>query len=399
MTTNRHITELERKQAAKQDELQRIMSPAKQEDGTYDLKGDALNDVRSLNKELDDIGTQLDDARTTDKAAQYVAEAEARGEATKAGEGVYTEKAEQPSIGKAIADSGAIEHKGQAFDIDIDLKADFETSAGWAPETTRSGRLVESAQRPVQLLDLIPTEPTSQTSYVYMKETTFTNTAAGTAEGAAFNEVALQVDEDDQKVEKITAWLPVTDEQLEDVAQARGYVNRRLPFMVRQSADGLAVTGNGTTPNPLGVVAAAGQTQAKSTDPIPDAVYKAMTKVRVTGRAMPGAVAMHSNDWQRVRLLRTTDGIYIWGSPADAGPARIWGQPVALNEALTEGTAVVGDWANYSLFAVKRGVTVKISDSHADFFVNGKQAIRADMRGAFVWLRPNAFCTVTGLNA
>ena len=45
----------------------------------------------------------------------------------------------------------------------------------------------------------------------------------------------------------------------------------------------------------------------------------------------------------------------------------------------------------------KRGIDVQVSNSHSTYFVEGKQAIRADMRGCAAWLRPTAFCTVTGL--
>lgn len=38
--------------------------------------------------------------------------------------------------------------------------------------------------------------------------------------------------ERESNVRKIGVWLPVTDEQLDDVAQAESYVNARLPFMI-----------------------------------------------------------------------------------------------------------------------------------------------------------------------
>lgn len=112
---------------------------------------------------------------------------------------------------------------------------------------------------------------------------------------------------------------------------------------------------------------------------------------------MPNAVVMHPNDWQDIRLLRTADGIYIWGNPSDAGPERIWGLRVVQSDAETENTGLVGDFANHSELAVRRGVDVQVSNSHGTFFVEGKLAIRADMRVALIVYRPAAFATVTGI--
>jgi HK97 family phage major capsid protein len=106
---------------------------------------------------------------------------------------------------------------------------------------------------------------------------------------------------------------------------------------------------------------------------------------------------MHPNDWQDIRLLRTADGIYIWGNPSDAGPERIWGLRVAMAQASTENTAIVGDFANFSELAVRSGIDVQVSNSHSTYFVEGKVAVRADIRAAFVVYRPSAFCTVTGI--
>jgi HK97 family phage major capsid protein len=169
-------------------------------------------------------------------------------------------------------------------------------------------------------------------------------------------------------------------------------------FMVRQRLDSQILVGDGVAPNLGGILTTVGiQTQAKGGDPTPDAVYKAIVKVEVVGQAAPNAVIFHPTNWQDVRLLRTADGIYIWGNPSDAGPERIWGLRVLKAQAITLGKALVGDFANYIELSTRRGIDVQVSNSHADFFINGKLAVRADTRVALVVYRPSAFTQVTGL--
>lgn len=280
-----------------------------------------------------------------------------------------------------------------------DLRATLmTTTAGWVPETTRTGRLVESAQRPIQVTDLIPAGRTIQNAVVFMKESTFTNAAAETAEGGTYAESALALTETTSAVRKIATFLPVTDEQLDDVAGLQSYIDNRLGFMLRQRLDSQILVGNGTPPNLLGLNNLASiQTQAKGADPVPDAIFKAMTLIRITGRANPSGVVINPTDWQDVKLLRTADGIYIWGNPADNAPDRIWGLPVAISDAQTLNTALVGDFANFSELVLRKDVEVQISNSHSTFFIEGKQAIRADMRVALVAYRDEAFCKVTGV--
>jgi len=175
------------------------------------------------------------------------------------------------------------------------------------------------------------------------------------------------------------------------------YVNGRLTFMVRQRLDGQLVVGNGVAPNLLGVLNATNlQTQAKGSDPALDAFFKAIIKIRLVGRAVPSGILMHPTDWQNLRLTRTAEGIYILGSPAANDQPSIWGLPVALTDALTAGTAVVGDFANFSQLVYRHGLDVQVGYINADFQL-GKKSIRADVRCAAVWYRGSAFCSVTGL--
>lgn len=406
------LDECTNKIKAKQDDLAKIFAAAGDRmdfdavvksgllGGEAKTTRDVVGIVSSLNKELEELGGELAQLTAVAKAADaykagFSTNAETGDGASLAG---VAGQAAQKSFGDLFTGSAAFKSKGETAELDLDLKTLLDSSSGWVPESNRTGRLVDFATRPIQVADIIPTTTTGQNAVVYMEETTFTNNAAETAEAGTYPEAVLALTEKSSPVRKIAVWIPVTDEQLEDVPQVRGYLDNRLPFMIRQRLDSQVINGNGTAPNLRGILNVVGiQTQAKGADPTPDAVYKALVKVRVTGQAMPNAVVFSPTDWQNVRLLRTADGLYIWGNPSDAGPQRIWGLTVTEAQALTAGTAVVGDFANFSELAVRRGVETKVTDSHSTFFIEGKQAVRADFRAAFVVYRPAAFCSVTGL--
>lgn len=285
-------------------------------------------------------------------------------------------------------------------DRNMNLKTLFETTAGFAPESVRSGLILPAVSRPLQMTDVVPSGAINQAVEVYMEQTTRTSTAAETAEGGTYNEATFVYTERTESVRKITISLPVTDEQLEDEARISSIIQDDLMLMLKQRLDTQLLNGDGTGVNLTGYVNKSGiLTQAKGVDTALDAIYKLMTQIRVTGRAFPSAVCLHPNDWQEIRLLKTSDGIYLYGSPAEAGPERIFGLPLVQADALTEGTGVVGDFANptYSQLLIKKGITLKISDSHDTYFTAGKQMIRADIRAAFVIRRAAAFGTVTGI--
>lgn len=304
------------------------------------------------------------------------------------------------SLGEVFIESEAgADKKGKTVEVeDVSLKALFQTSSGWEPFSVRSGRLVEAAVRPPQVADAIPNGTTGQAAIVYMQETVFTNNAAPVKEAGAYPESALKVKQITTPVKKIATFLPITDEQLEDVQQAQGYVENRLPLMLKQTLDVQILSGTGAEAELLGFLNQEGLlVQTKGEGNTPDAIFKAMTKVRVEGQAIVSAVMINPLDWQGVRLEKTKDGIYIWGSPSDAGPERIFGINVIQAQALVAGTALVGDFVTHSELVFRKGIELKVSDSHEDFFVKGKQAIRADMRAALAVYRTSAFCEVTGL--
>jgi len=434
MTT---LKQLQEQLEAKQRALHAVFAEAKTEDGGHDFtrvkclgaevktSRQVVEKVRAMNAELDELGEEIGGLLEAEKAALRLAEREEavgrpphpRGDdAEKAGGGRSIKSLGQLVAGQKRyqdwAKSGAaggitlnfadalpsdLLAKGMAVET-LGSKALFATTAGWAPESIRLPGFVEAASRPVQLLDIIPLAQTGFEQVVYMEETTRTHAAAERAEGTAFAESTFVLTERTNPVRKITDSVPVTDEQLEDVAQAQSYLNSRLTFGLRQRLDGQVLVGDGSAPNLRGLANVSGiQTQDGTDQAIADAFFKAMTKIRVTGRAMPTHHVIHPEDWEEVRLMKTSDGLYIWGHPSEAGPERMWGLPVVQQDAAAAGTGWVGSFqpAWISLFE-RRGVDVQIGYV-GDQFVQGRRTIRGDMRFAFVVFRPAAFCEVENL--
>lgn len=409
------VKELQEQVNAKRAEIAKIYEgKATTVDGEarYDLTIQELEEVRQKNRELDALAVELENAREADEMFKKNQAA-----IREAGKGVNhlplgseakgrrNEQREVKTLGQMFIESDAyknaerkkhIEFNAPDFDF-LEWKTLMETGAGFAPQSIRTGRVVEYAHRRPLVADLIPQTPTDQASVVYMEETTFTNNAAPRLEGGQAGESALAYTERSKAVREIAHFLPVTEIQLEDVDGVRAIIDNRLLTMLDLVEETQLLTGDDNAPNLGGFLTLVTQAQAKGADPVPDAIYKAMTKVRTVGFTEPSAYITHPNDWQDVRLLRTTDGIYIWGNPSEAGPERIWGLPVVQTTAETENTGFLGDFQLYSEIRRRRGANIKVSDSHSDYFIKGKLAIRADKRLALVIYRLTAFCKVTGI--
>lgn len=421
------LKQLQAKLAAKRKQLGALFEETKNDAGEYDfqkatadwfpedvakLEGTAksmrvIELVTAANEELAELQDQATKMATAEAAAEANEKAMREpvnrpGFPGSPGQG----KAERKSFGQQVTEHAtykawlAGERDGQ-IELDMglrELKADFLTTAGWPPETTRTGVVVDAVTRPLQVTDIMPMGNTGQAAVVFMQETTRTHAAAETAEAGTYPESTFVLAEASSPVRKIADSVPVSDEQLEDVAMVGSYLEGRLNFGVQQRLDQQIISGDGIAPNLTGILNTVGiQTRAKGADPVPDVIFKMMVDIQTTGRAAATHVLLHPTDWQGIRLLRTADGIYIWGSPAEQGTPRIWGLPVVSNEVLTAGTGLVGSFLLpwITLFE-RRGVIVERGFTGTQF-TEGMQTVRASGRWAVVIYRPAAFGTVTGL--
>jgi hypothetical protein len=177
------------------------------------LEGDSatrVEQVRKLNDELAELQAKVT-AEQSDQAslADIASGVEGMGEIIRPG--IHTPNgARQVETAKSLGDlfTGSKAFKdyqpgstgGPVASFDVDLRsALFSTSGGWAPESLRTGHVEYFATRPAPaVINLFPEYTTAQAAVKYMEETTFTNAAAETSEGGAYNQATLVLTERSQ---------------------------------------------------------------------------------------------------------------------------------------------------------------------------------------------------------
>lgn len=401
----------------KRGELAALFAKHRNDQGQFSMAVEVIEEINRRNTELNDLVTKESTAKQLEEMASandaYLKASQAVNRPTfNAGAPPGEKPKVEYDLGSQVVSKGLRNGrfiKNEAIELEtrdfgspefngIQLKTLFSESSGFDPFSPRTGKLVYSAQEEPMVGDAYPRGSTDYAIVKWMKETTFTNNAAERNEGGTYAESADAWTEQESAVRSIATFLPVTDEVMEDTTFLSSIINQRLSFMLAQRLDSQLLNGNGTAPNLQGTLGLSSiLTQAKGTDPVPDAFLKGITQIRTTGKTTPSAIIMYPDDWRDIRLLRTAEGLYIWGNPSEIGPQKLWGLPVITSTFIATGTGLVGDFQRYSMLVMRRGVELLTSNSHSDFFIQGKMAIRISMRCALIHYRDEAFCKVTGI--
>jgi HK97 family phage major capsid protein len=267
--------------------------------------------------------------------------------------------------------------------------------------------VLETLFRRLTVQDLLATGTTGSNQVTYAQETTATNAAAAVAEEAAKPESTLILALVNEPVRKVATFLPVSDEMLEDLAQARSYLDSRLRMFVSHAMEAQLLNGSGTAPNIRGILNRTGvqtvvTTAGLTADKAIVAVYDAVTLIRTVAFMEPDAVVIHPTNWSLIRLAKDTNGQYFGGGPF-VGPygvgaiAResLWGLPVVVTSAIAAGTVLVGAFRTAGQTFFRSGLTVEASNSHSDFFQKDITALRAEQRAALAVYRPAGFAKIT----
>jgi HK97 family phage major capsid protein len=232
--------------------------------------------------------------------------------------------------------------------------------------------IVQLPTRPLVMSDLIAPGTTGSNAVQYMRETTFTNAAATTAEGATKQESTLVFDAVTEPVRKIAHWLPVTEEMLEDYAALSSYIDARLRTGVQLKEDDQLLNGSVVPPDLVGFLNRAGlaAAQPRGADTNADAIMKQIAAIQTATNLPVEGIVINPTNWLTIQLTKNAAGNYLGNGPwAPAQPATLWGIPVAVTSAIVVNTALVGAFRSAAQLFRRGGLRVEASNSHQDFFI------------------------------
>ena len=310
------------------------------------------------------------------------------------------------SLGQIVTESwgykNARDNGTRKFVVDLE-EVDYKTllttagTPGYVPPNPRSDLALPYLTRPIRLPEIIPTVETNNSEISWMEETSFTNNASMTGEGYTKPESAVDWDLKTTTIRKVATWIPVTEEQVDDVPGFMQLIDNDLTTMIRLKEEQQILNGTGVGQELTGILQHASiQTQAFSTNNA-DTVLKGMTLISWTGYGNPSHVVLNPSNWETVRLYKDTVNGYVLGSPMIETTPRLWGLPVILTNLITAGTGLVGDFRMGATIHRKMGVRIDVSDSHSTYFVENKLAVRAESRLALQIKRPSFFVKLTSL--
>lgn len=249
-------------------------------------------------------------------------------------------------------------------------------------------------QPPLTIADLLPSGTTSLPSIKYpIVKTRNQPSDTSTVEGQPKGGAGFAFDDGTVTLDKLTAFVAVSDEMLSDSPAIAAYINAQLPLMVRQSEEAKLATElyNADSVGPV-----SGSNVDSSGSPTGfDAIAEAIAVIRLAGLE-PDGILIHPLDIAALQGAKTALTYeYYGGSPWTSPPNNPWGLRSVVTASAMQGLPLVGAFARGGQVWRRGGVSVEASNSHEDFFRRDLVAIRAEERVGLAVYYPEAFLTVT----
>jgi HK97 family phage major capsid protein len=284
-------------------------------------------------------------------------------------------------------------------------------SAGALVRPDRDPTVYQNPNRPIRIRDLIPTVPTASNAVEFMRELVFTNNAApqGSVAGIGGGELVAKIKSEityelvTKPVRTIAHWFAASRQVLSDAPMLQGLLNGRLVYGLDLKSDKQLLQGDGTGQELDGILVdtdindvgqlAAGTAAADVPAAMIDHIRAAVTACQLFEYYNMTGLVLNPVDWQILETAKATDGHYLMvAMPTDTATQTVWRIPVVISNAMPVNTFLIGDWTMGAVIYDREDISVRISESHASYFVQNGVAILGEERYTLAIPLPKAFC-------
>lgn len=268
---------------------------------------------------------------------------------------------------------------------------------GQVPQAEREQGITRVVRRNPFVLELVNVGTIMSNVWEWVEQKNPDGGAAMTAEGALKSQADFDLVVASANVKKVTAYIKVTKEMLDDVELMRSEIDQELTELINLRIDDQLLNGTGLTVNLVGINTNATAWAAGSfalAIPTPtkwDVLRTAINQVRVN-LFEPNYILMHPTDVTGMELSKDSTGQYVMPPFAALDGTVVSGIRVVANTGVAIDNFLVGDFSKSGV-RFKEGLTINVGYENDDFTKNLVtilaearlvQRVKSNHYGAFV---------------
>jgi len=275
------------------------------------------------------------------------------------------------------------------------------STTGQLPQAERESGITRIVRRNPFILELVNVGTISSNLWEWVQQANPEGAPAMTAEGAAKAQVDFELVLASAAVRKVTAYIKVSKEMLDDIPLMESEINQELSERINLTIDAQLLSGDGTGQNLTGILAnatafapgsfATGQVNQVITPINADVLRVAINQIS-TALFEANYIVMNPSDVAAMDLAKGSDGHYILPPFSTNANTVVKGIPVIANTGVTEGDYLVGDFSKAGV-RFREGLSFDIGYENDDFTKNFVtilaearlvQRVKSNHYGAFV---------------
>tara|TARA_R110001632_G_scaffold35511_2_gene89539 strand:+ start:1873 stop:3135 length:1263 start_codon:yes stop_codon:yes gene_type:complete len=252
------------------------------------------------------------------------------------------------------------------------------STTGQLPQAERESGITRIVRRNPFILDLVNVGSITSNLWEWVQQANAEGAPAMTAEGAAKAQVDFELVLASAAVRKVTAYIKVSKEMLDDIALMESEINQELAERINLTIDAQLLSGDGTGQNLTGILAnavafvpgsfATGQGNEVVAPINADVLRVAINQISIA-LFQPNYIVMHPSDVTAMDLAKSVDGHYVLPPFSTSANTIVKGIPIIANTGVTEGDYLVGDFSKAGV-RFREGLTFDVGYENDDFTKN-----------------------------